>query len=109
MSEIIIFNTTDNQTTVEVRFEGETFWLNQYQLADLFLTDRTAILKHLQNIYATGELSETATCAKFAQAREEGKRAVKREVLHYKSGGQNIDGQTGDKLDKRLKTSTFYG
>ena len=60
-----------------------TVWLNQYQLADLFQTDRTSILKHLQNIYTTEELSEEATCAKFAQVRQEGKRKVSREILHY--------------------------
>lgn len=83
MSAIVIYQTADNQTQVEVQFEGETFWLNQYQLANLFQTDRTSILKHLQNIYASGELVEKATCAKFAQVRQEGKRKVKREVLHY--------------------------
>ncbi len=83
MSEIIIYQTSDNQTQVEVQFVGETFWLNQYQLAELFETDRTSILKHLQNIYATRELAEESTCAKFAQVRQEGKRKVKREVLHY--------------------------
>jgi death-on-curing family protein len=83
MNEIVIYQTSDNQTQVEVRFEGETFWLNQYQLAELFDTDRTSILKHLQNIYATGELAEESTCAKFAQVREEGKRKVNRQVLHY--------------------------
>src|SRR5579885_1518855 len=83
MNEIVIYQTPDNQTQVEVRFEGETFWLNQYQLAALFETDRTSILKHLQNIYATGELEEESTCAKFAQVRQEGKRQVSRQVLHY--------------------------
>lgn len=83
MSEIEIYKTKDGQTAIEVKFEGETVWLNQYQLAELFQTDRTSILKHLQNIYTTSELKETATCAKIAQVRKEGKREVKREVLHY--------------------------
>lgn len=82
-SPIEIFKTKDNQTEVKVLFEQETVWLSQYQLSDLFETDRTSILKHLQNIYATGELAEDATCAKFAQVRQEGKRNVKRAVLHY--------------------------
>lgn len=83
MNQIEIYQTSDGQTAIEVQFDGDTFWLNQYQLADLFKTDRTSILKHLQNIYSTKELSETATCVKFAQVRKEGKREVKREVLHY--------------------------
>ena len=83
MNQIEIYQTSDGQTAIEVQFDGDTFWLNQYQLADLFKTDRTSILKHLQNIYSTKELSEAATCVKFAQVRKEGKREVKREVLHY--------------------------
>lgn len=83
MNKIELYQTADGQTVLEVRFDGDTFWLNQYQLADLFQTDRTSILKHLQNIYSTKELYEEATCAKFAQVRKEGKREVKRDVLHY--------------------------
>ena len=83
MNEIEIYKTQDNQTEIEVRFNGDTVWLNQYQLAELFKTDRTSILKHLQNIYATHELEENSTCAKIAQVRKEGKREVKRDMLHY--------------------------
>lgn len=83
--EIIIYQSNELAKRVEVRIdtEKETVWLNQYQLAELFQTDRTSILKHLQNIYSTGELDEKATCAKFAQVRKEGNRMVKREVLNY--------------------------
>lgn len=83
MSEIILYTATDNKTQIDVQFENDTVWLNQYQLASLFDTDRTSILKHIQNIYATKELDEDATCAKFAQVRKEGTREVKRNVLHY--------------------------
>lgn len=83
MSEIYLYQTTDNETAIEVRFDGETVWLNQYQLADLFDTDRTSILKHLKNIYAEGELDENSTCAKIAQVRQEGKRSVTRNLLNY--------------------------
>lgn len=82
MSEIHLYQTADNETTLEVQFEGETVWLNQYQLADLFETDRTAILKHLKDIYSEGELNEDSTCAKIAQIRQEGKRLVTRNVLN---------------------------
>ena len=81
--EIIIYQTDDHQTQIEVKFAENTVWLNQYQLAELFITDRTSILKHLQNIFSTKELNESETCAKFAQVRKEGKRNVKREILHY--------------------------
>lgn len=82
MSEILLYQTEDNETTLEVQFDGETVWLNQYQLADLFETDRTSILKHLKNIYSEGELNEDSTCAKIAQVRQEGKRLVTRNVLN---------------------------
>ncbi len=79
----MIYSSPDNHTRVEVRFDNETLWLNQYQLSTLFNTDRTSIPKHLQNIYSTQELDEQTTCAKFAQVRQEGKRKVTREVMHY--------------------------
>jgi death-on-curing family protein len=118
MSEIVIYQTADNQTQVEVQFEGETFWLNQYQLAELFDTDRTSVLKHLQNIYSSGELLEDATCAKFAQVRQEGKRKVKREVLHYNldailSVGYRVNSKRGTQFrqwaTQRLKDYLVQG
>jgi len=83
MNEIILYQTGDNQTQIEVQFDGDTVWLNQYQLAELFKTDRTSILRHLKNIYIEGELDEKTTCAKFAQVQKEGKRLVTRDVLTY--------------------------
>ncbi len=84
-NEIILYRPNELSEHIEVRIdnENETVWLNQYQLSELFQTDRTSILKHLQNIFSTGELNEKTTCAKIAQVRKEGKRMVTREVLHY--------------------------
>ncbi len=109
MNEIIIYQVEGNQTQVEVRFEQDTVWLNQYQLADLFQTDRTSILKHLQNIYTTEELSEEATCARSAQVRQEGKRKVSRDVLHYNldaiiSVGYRVNSKRGTQF-RRWATS----
>jgi hypothetical protein len=83
--EIILYRPNELAEHIEVRIdeENETVWLNQYQLAELFQTDRTTILKHIQNIYSTGELDEKATCAKIAQVQKEGNRMVKREILNY--------------------------
>jgi prophage maintenance system killer protein len=80
---IIIYQAGDGQTSIEVKLEHETVWLNQYQLAELFDTDRTSIVKHIKNIYKSEELSEKATCAKIAQVRMEGKRRINREIEHY--------------------------
>lgn len=81
--QIIIYQTTDGTTSIEVKLENETIWLNQYQLAELFKTDRTSLVKHIRNIYKTEELDESSTCAKFAQVQTEGSRNIRREVTHY--------------------------
>lgn len=61
--EIILYQTPDNQTALEVRLEEETVWLTQAQIAELFGTKRPAITKHLINIYKSGELIENSTCS----------------------------------------------
>lgn len=118
MSEILLYQTKDNETALEVRFDGETVWLNQYQLADLFETDRTSILKHLKNIYAEGELNEDSTCAKIAQVRQEGKRLVTRNVLNYNldailSVGYRVNSKRGTQFrqwaTQRLKDYLVQG
>ncbi len=81
--EIILYQTENGQTKIEVILDNETVWLNQYQMEELFQTDRTSILRHIKNIYKTGELEEKSTCAKIAQVREEGNRNVRREILYY--------------------------
>ncbi len=81
--EILIYQAPDGQTSIDVKLEKDTVWLNQYQMADLFDTDRTSIVKHIKNIYKSEELSELATCAKIAQVRQEGNRNIKRDIEHY--------------------------
>ncbi|SFE79930.1 Uncharacterized conserved protein [Chitinophaga sp. CF118] len=82
-SQIIIYQTEDGQTSIDVTIDQETVWLDQYQLSDLFQTDRTSITKHVKNIYKSSELDETTTCAKIAQVQEEGSRKVKRQITRY--------------------------
>lgn len=81
--EIIIYQTQDGEASIEVKLEGDTVWLNQYQMAELFTTDRSSVTKHIKNIYQSGELVEQATCAKIAQVQTEGRRTIKREIDHY--------------------------
>ena len=82
-TEILIYQSKDGITKIDVKLENETIWLTQYQFADLFQTDRTSIVKHIKNIYETGELTEEATCAKIAQVQKEGNRKVTRDILYY--------------------------
>jgi hypothetical protein len=56
--EIIIYQTEDGKTEIEVQLEDDTLWLNIYQMAEIFQTDRSSISKHLKNIYETWELDE---------------------------------------------------
>lgn len=81
--KIVIYQTNDGETSIDVRLEGETVWLSQSQLSELFNTDRTSILRHIKNIYKTEELDESTTCAFFAQVREEGSRVVTRQIPYY--------------------------
>jgi death-on-curing family protein len=82
-SAIQIFTTKDGKTEIEVKLDRETVWLNQYQLEDLFETDRTAINRHILNIYKSEELEEESTCAKIAQVQKEGEREIKRKIKYY--------------------------
>lgn len=82
-NKIVIYQTADGQTVIDVKLESETLWLSQAQMAELFQTDRTSILRHIKNIYKTGELEEKPTCAFFAQVREEGQRTVTRQIPYY--------------------------
>jgi hypothetical protein len=80
---LVIFRTADEKVSVNVRFEEETVWLTQQQIAELFDTARTNIVAHIQHIYEEGELSAEATCREFRQVRLEGNRQVSRNMPHY--------------------------
>lgn len=70
---IVIYQTEDGQIQIDVRLENETVWLTQAQMAELFQTDRTSIVRHINNIYKVEELDREATCAKITQVQIEGK------------------------------------
>ena len=72
-SELILYQTEDNRTRIEVRLENETVWLTQAQLAELFQRERSVITKHIRNIFEEGELVEEAVCANYAQTAADGK------------------------------------
>lgn len=64
---IVIYQTKDGKTSIDVKLEDETVWLTQAQMAELFQKDRTVIGRHINNVYREGELERDITCAKFAQ------------------------------------------
>lgn len=74
--EFILYRTEDGRTRIQCRFEGETIWLTQAQIAELFQTTPQNVTLHLKAIFGEGELEEGATCKDYLQVRHEGGREV---------------------------------
>ena len=81
--EIVIYQTDDGQTKIDVRFEDETVWLTQAQLVDLYQSSKANISEHIKHIFEEGELDEGATVRKFRTVQIEGSREVGREQVFY--------------------------
>lgn len=81
--QVLIYQADDGSFQTEVHLKGETVWLNQKQMSDLFGTSIDNIGLHLKNIYSEGELSEEATTEDYSVVRIEGTRKVKRLIKHY--------------------------
>jgi hypothetical protein len=102
-NKIVIYQTEDGQTQIDVRMEDETVWLTQAQMAELFQTDRTSIVRHINNIYKIDELDRDSTCAKIAQVQIEGNRKVNRSISFYNldmiiSVGYRVNSKRGIKF-----------
>ena len=102
-NQIIIYQTDDDQTQIDVRLENETVWLTQAQMAELFQTDRTSIVRHINKIYADDELDRDSTCAKIAQVQKEGQRTVRRSIPYFNldmiiSVGYRVNSKRGVKF-----------
>lgn len=82
-SELILYQTEDGLTKIEVQFDGDTVWLTQNQLADLFQRDKSTISKHIKNIFLEGELQADQTVAFFATVSEASGKLVKRDIAFY--------------------------
>ena len=98
MSDIVIFEEDSQQ--VEVRLEGETVWLTQKQMAELFGKDLRTVNEHIGNVYEEGELDREGTIRNFRIVRQEGKRQVQRAIEHYNldviiSVGYRVKSQRG--------------
>ncbi len=82
-SQLIIYQTEDGRTKLDVRLEDETVWLTQKLMAELFQVKPQNITMHLKNIFAEGELTKESTCKEFLQVQKEGNREVKRNQQFY--------------------------
>lgn len=82
-NQIEIYQASNGETQVEVKFEQDTVWLSQAQMATLFGKNVRTINDHIENIFLEGELERNSTIRKFRIVRQEGKRQVEREIEHY--------------------------
>lgn len=81
--EIIIYQTEDGLTKINVNMQDETVWLSLDQMSELFQRDKSTISRHIKNVYAEGELKKESTVANFATVQKEGQRSVERQIEHY--------------------------
>lgn len=118
MNEIVIYQDTENKSQIEVKFEGETFWLSLNQIADLFNRDKSVISRHLKNIYKEGELNADSTVAKNATVQIEAEREVNRNIEYYNldaiiSVGYRVNSKKGTQFrqwaTQRLKDHLIKG
>ncbi|MBQ6377710.1 MAG: virulence RhuM family protein [Prevotella sp.] len=82
-NQIVIYQTEDGQTQIDVRLENDTIWLTQAQMAELFERTPQNITIHIGNAYREGELDKESTCKEYLQVQTEGKRKVKRSIKYY--------------------------
>ena len=73
-NHIIIYQNEDGETHIEVKFTGETVWLSQQQMAELYPSSRSNVVEHIKHFYEDGELDEESTWRNFRQVRQEGNR-----------------------------------
>lgn len=101
--EIVLYQIDDGRTRVECRFAGESIWLTQRLMAELFQVTPQNITLHLKAIYEEGELDESVTCKEYLQVQSEGGRKVSRALLHYNldailAVGYRVRSRRGDRL-----------
>jgi len=82
-NEIIIYEGDNGTPKIEARLNGETVWLTQAQLVDLFQSSKANVSEHIKNIYTEKELSPQATVRNFRTVQKEGDREVSRDIEHY--------------------------
>ena len=104
-TELIIFQTKDENLKLEVNIYKESVWLSLEQMAELFSRDKSTISRHIKNVYNEGELNDNSTVAKFATVQIEGNRTVERLIEHYNldviiSVGYRVKSQRGVEFRK---------
>ena len=81
--EFVMFASADGKVRIECRFEGDTLWLPQAAMAELYQVTPQAITQHIRAVYEEGELEPNRTCKDYLQVQSEGNRTVQRKIRHY--------------------------
>ena len=81
--KIVIYQTEDGETQIDVRLENDTVWLTQAQMVELFQTTKQNVSLHLNNLYKEGELEKEGTVKEYLTVQQEGRRKVSRRVKYY--------------------------
>lgn len=82
-TELLLYQTEDGRTKIEVKLKDETVWLSLNQMSELFQRDKSVISRHIKNIFKENELQRTSTVAKFATVQKEGNRDIFRDIEFY--------------------------
>jgi hypothetical protein len=82
-SELILYQTDDQETKIDVRLAGDTVWLSLNQMAELFQRDKSVISRHIKNVFDEGEIDRPSTVAKFATVQSEGERSISRDIEFF--------------------------
>ena len=82
-NNIVIYQLEDGKTKIDVKLEGETVWLSQQQMAELYDTTKQNVSLHIKNIFDEEELDENSTVKEFLTVQQEGNRNVERKVKYY--------------------------
>ena len=82
--QILLYQTPDGESRIEVRLQGETVWLSLEQMAELFQRNKSTISRHIKNVFEEGELRQETTVAKFATVVNRGVRGeVEDQIVYY--------------------------
>ena len=81
--QILLYQTPDGESCIEVKLQGETVWLSLDQMAELFQRNKSTISRHIKNVFEEGELNADSTVAFFATVQTEGKRKAERDIAFY--------------------------
>lgn len=109
---IVIYQTKDGETSIDVKLENETVWLTQAQMSVLFQKDRTVIGRHINNIYREGELERDITCAKFAHMGNDSDQWYETAIYNLDviiSVGYRVKGYAINQQVKAERRKRYYG